>query len=81
MLWIPHHVDADPDSLHHLDADPDSDFYLMRIQILILCGSGSRLLFDVYADLDPTFHPDADTDLDPDPSYQIKTQSFEKVLN
>ncbi len=26
-----------------------------------------------------TFHPDAD--LDPDHSYQIKAQSFEKVLN
>jgi hypothetical protein len=76
----PHHVDADPDS-HHPYADPDSDFYFMRIRILILCGSESGFLFDAYADLDPTFHPDADTNLDPDPSYQIMPQNLEKVLS
>jgi hypothetical protein len=30
------------------------------------------------ADLDPTFHPDADPDTDP--SFQIKAQTLEKVL-
>ncbi len=31
---------------------------------------------DPDADLDSTYHPDAD----PDPSFQIKAQTFEKVL-
>ncbi len=48
--------------LHHFDADPGSNFYLMRMRI---------------ADLnpEPTFHPGADADLDPDPSFQIKPQT------
>ncbi len=53
---------------HHFDANPD--FYLMRIQIWIL--------FD--ADADPTFHPDMDLDLNPDPSFQVKARTLEKVL-
>ncbi len=32
------------------------------------------------ADAAPTFHLDADPDLDPDPSVQIKAQTLEKVL-
>jgi hypothetical protein len=40
------------------------------------CRSGCRLLF--YADADQTFH--LDLDLDPDPSFQIKGQTLEKVL-
>jgi hypothetical protein len=43
---------------------------LMRILIIILCGSG--FLFDA------TFHPGADPD--PDPSLQIKAQALEKVF-
>jgi hypothetical protein len=35
-------------------------------------------LFD--ADPDPTFHPDADPGSDPDPSFQIKAQTLDKVL-
>jgi hypothetical protein len=46
-------------------------------------------LFDADPDLachfdtdpDPTFHFEADPDLDPEPSFQIKAQKFEKVLN
>ncbi len=32
------------------------------------------------ADPDLTFHPDADPDPNPDPSFQIKAQTIEKVL-
>jgi hypothetical protein len=32
----------------------------------------------VYADPDSTYHPDADPDLEPDPSFQIKAQTLEK---
>ncbi len=42
---------------------------LMRIRILLVTF--------IYADLDPTFHFDAD----PDPTFQIKAQNLEKVLN
>jgi hypothetical protein len=41
-----------------------------------ISGCRSGFLFD--ADADPTFHPDPDPD--PDPSFQIKTQTLEKVL-
>jgi hypothetical protein len=68
----PHHVDADPDSTYHPDADPDSDFYLMRIRRQI------GFLFD--ADPDPAFHPSADPYPDPDPSFQLKVQTLEKML-
>ena len=53
---------------------------LTWIQILIFiwwrsgCGSG----FFLNADADSTFHPNADPD--PDPSFQIKAQTLEKVL-
>jgi hypothetical protein len=33
------------------------------------------------SDLDPTFHFDADPDPDMEPSFQIKAQNLEKVLN
>jgi hypothetical protein len=33
------------------------------------------------ADPDSTYHPDADPDPDLDPSFQIKAQTLEKVLN
>jgi hypothetical protein len=58
---------------HHFDADPDSTYHLMRIRIrnFILCGSG--FLFE--ADSDPTLHP-----FHPDPSFQIKALTLEKVL-
>ncbi len=36
-----HHFDADPDSTYHPDVDSDPVFYLMRIWIFNLCGSGS----------------------------------------
>ncbi len=32
------------------------------------------------ADPDSTFHPDADLEPEPDPSFQIKAQTLEKVL-
>ncbi len=32
-----------------------------------------------YADPDSDFYPDADADPDPDPSFQIKAQTLEKV--
>jgi hypothetical protein len=53
--------DADPDSNYHPRADRDAD-------------PDSDFLFD--ADPDPTCHH-ADPDLDPDPSYQLKAQTFE----
>jgi hypothetical protein len=56
--------DADPYSTYHPHADPDSDFYLMRIRMRIRI----RLCHH------------ADPDLDPDPSYQLKAQTLEKVL-
>ncbi len=64
----PHHFDLDPDSTYHPDADPDPEIWF---------------LFDADVDADPdsTFHPDADPDPDPDPSFQIKAQTLEKVLN
>jgi hypothetical protein len=34
----------------------------------------------MHADPDPTFHPDVDPDSDLDPSFQIKSQTLEKVL-
>jgi hypothetical protein len=37
-----------------------------------------RIPISIGADPDPTFYPDAD--LDPDPSFQIKAQTLEKVL-
>jgi hypothetical protein len=63
------------------DPDPDQDFYLMwiRIRIFILGGSGSGFLFYADAGPDTTFHPDADTDPNPDPSLQVKAQILEKV--
>jgi hypothetical protein len=45
----------------------------MRTLIFILCRSGF-----LFADRDPTFHPDKDPD--PDPSFQIKAQTLEKGL-
>ncbi len=48
----------------------------IRVDLSPWCGSGFWFLFD--ADPDPTFHPDADPD--PDTSFQIKAQTFEKVL-
>jgi hypothetical protein len=62
----PLHFDADPDAdPYHTDPDPDSSYNPVRIRILIfiLCWSG--FLFDA----DPTFHPDADPD--PNPNFQI----------
>ncbi len=44
------------------------------------CGSGFLFVFNADAGPDPTFHPDADPDLDPDPSFHIKTQTLEKML-
>jgi hypothetical protein len=35
-----------------------------------------RIRIFVYAYPDPTFHPDADPDLNPDPSFQIKAQTL-----
>jgi hypothetical protein len=34
-------------------------------------------------DADPysTFHPDGDPDLDPDPSFQMKAQTIEKLVS
>ncbi len=52
---------------HHFYTDPDAD-----------ADSTYRPDADPDADLDSTFHPDRD--LDPDPSFQIKAQSLEKVL-
>jgi hypothetical protein len=54
---------------HHFDAD--SDPYLSP-----WCGSGFWFLFD--ANPDTTFHLHADPD--PDPGFQIKAQTLEKVL-
>jgi hypothetical protein len=54
---------------HHLDLDPDSDFYLMRIWMW--------MWIFLNADADPTFHPNADPDLDP--SFQIKAQTLESA--
>jgi hypothetical protein len=50
---------------HDIDADPDSTYHP-----------------DAYPAPDPTFHPDAIwyPDPDPDPSFQIKAQTLEKVL-
>ncbi len=50
---------------HHLDADPDPS-----------------CLFDVDPDPDPACHFDADanTDSDPDPSFQVLAQNLEKVF-
>jgi hypothetical protein len=66
----PHPVDADPDSTYRTDADWDSHFYLMRI----------RFFFHADADPDPIFRPDAYPDQYPNPSFQIKAQTQEKVL-
>jgi hypothetical protein len=57
----------------------------------MLSGCGSRFdLSDANPDADQDsdfisirirlFHPDADQALDPDPSFQIKAQTLEKVL-
>ncbi len=51
----------------------------IRIRIFILGGSGSGFLFYADAGPDTTFHPDADTDPNPDPSLQVKAQILEKV--
>jgi hypothetical protein len=57
-----------------LDADPDPAFYLFRIRMRI------RILNLFYPDVDPdlTFHPDADPE--PDPIFQRKAETPEKVL-
>jgi hypothetical protein len=62
-----HDTDPDPDSTYHPDADPDVD-------------ADSGLIFDADPDMypDPTIYSDADPD--PDPSFQLKAQTFEKVL-
>ncbi len=79
------YCDANPNSTYHPDAAPDadSDFYLTRIRTFIWCGCGSGLLFDADADPYSTFHLDADPDpdSDPAPSFQVKAQTLEKVLN
>jgi hypothetical protein len=49
----------------------DSTYYPTVMRILIL-----DFLF--YADQDPTFHPDADTE--PDPSFKKKAWTLEKML-
>jgi hypothetical protein len=53
--------------LHHLDADPDAD-----------PDSTYHSDKDLDEDPYPAFHPDADPI--PDPSFQIKAQTLEKVL-
>jgi hypothetical protein len=39
-----------------------------------------RFLIDADPDPDPTFHPNADPELDPDPRFRIKEQTLEKGL-
>jgi hypothetical protein len=56
---------------HHLDADPDSIYPPDA-------DRDSGFSFDAYPD--PIFHPDADSDTGPDPSFQIKAQTLEKML-
>jgi hypothetical protein len=52
---------------HHIDADPDWD---------------STFHFEANPDPDPACHFDADpdADADPDPSFQIKAQTLDKML-
>ncbi len=55
---------ADP---HHYDADPDS-----------ACHFDTDPNPACHFDAEPTFHLDADPD--PDPSFRIKAQNLEKLL-
>jgi hypothetical protein len=67
-------TNADP------DLSPDSNFYLMRIQIFILCGT--RFLF--YADPDSDADPGHQNEADPDPKHchgQNRVTEWELVFS
>ncbi len=79
----PHHFDADPDSTYHPDAGPEPVDPLFHFDA------------DPDSTYHPDADPDSDVYLiwmririrlltlmrsDPDPSFQIKAQSLEKVL-
>jgi hypothetical protein len=61
-------VDLDP-----FEADPDAD---LDSTYHPDANPDADILFEA----DPTSHPDADPNSDPEPSFQIKAQTLEKVL-
>jgi len=52
---------------------------VMRIRIQLITLIRMRILLE--ADPDPNIHRDADSVPDTDPTFQIKAQTLEKVLN